>query len=180
MPAEGQRAFLLRGRSLFACLSHRVYFCLSNCIQTSQSGTLQALRLARAGRQCSLEGTRPLPQGHSASTTQAPSRCLSDHGLCSWPPRPSLWWVGRVPSKSGLKFSLKGARICEGADAEFRILNVPSGSLLNGSSLAFACSTVTAPHAALLAEERPGPLPTALTRVWPCEPTRGQGLLARG
>lgn len=77
-----------------------------------------------------------------------PPRCLSDHGLCSWPSRPSLWWVGRVPSKSGLKFSLKGARICQGADAEFRILNVPSGSLLNGSSVAFACSTVTAPHAA--------------------------------
>lgn len=72
-----------------------------------------------------------------------------------------------MPRKSGLKFSLMGARICQGASAKVPVLNVPLGAPLNDSKLAFACTTVRVPHAAhlmkrALAEEHLG---HQLTRV---------------
>lgn len=58
-----------------------------------------------------------------------------------------------MPRKSGLKFSLKGARICQGASARVPVLNVPLGSPLNDSKPSFACVTVRVPHASHLVKK---------------------------
>lgn len=80
-----------------------------------------------------------------------------------------------MPRKSGLKFSVKRARICQGASARVPVLNVPLGSPLNDSKPAFACDTVRVPHAAhlvkkALAEEHLGRQLTwvAPSRAEPC------------
>lgn len=61
---RGPEGISIRGRSLSACLPHRVHFCLSNCMQTSpQSGTFSPSGLAQAGCQCSPGRNRPLASG---------------------------------------------------------------------------------------------------------------------
>lgn len=80
-----------------------------------------------------------------------------------------------MPRKSRLKFSVKGAGICQGTSARVPVLNVPLGSPLNDSKPAFACVTVRVPHAThlvkkALAEEHLGRQLTwaALSRAEPC------------
>lgn len=103
-------------------------------------------------------------------------RHLQEHRVGSW----ALCGVGTMPRKSGLKFSVKGAGICQGTSARVPVLNVPLGSPLNDSKPAFACITVRVPHAThlvkkalvkkALAEEHLGRQLTwaALSRAEPC------------
>lgn len=107
---------------------------------------------------------------HLPHPTPRHHRHLQEHRVGNW----ALYGVGTMPRKSGLKFSVKGARICQGASARVPVLNVPLGSPLNDSKPAFACVTVRVPHAAhlvkkALAEEHLGRLLTwvALSRAEP-------------
>lgn len=85
------------------------YFRLSNiCKQIfPQSVPFKYLLWHSQGVTTHLEKLSPLPKGGNASLP---------HQAPAGPPGAGLWWVVKVPRTSGLKFSSKGAAICQGAN----------------------------------------------------------------